>query len=277
MFAQGDSVQLNALAQHIAASAGLPVQLVDSIESTNQQLMADAAQLPIHPAAPSALMALQQTGGRGRRGRAWQVEQTLSAESVQPAFLASVGVRCSLALSALAMLPLHIGVAVAQQLQAWGCPAQLKWPNDLVINTAQGSAKLGGILVETRSMGAAGEVAVIMGLGLNWHSAPLLDDKLTASVADWAPLAPDAVHVSAGLLAAIHRAWLRCAEQGACDFSAHDALYGKTVQSVSASGDSAQNIQGIAMGINPQGHLGVQTAQGLVWLHSGEVSVQIQP
>jgi len=49
-------------------------------------------------------------------------------------------------------LSLVAGVAVARALRALGvAQAALKWPNDLVVS----GAKLGGILVETRSQGRA--------------------------------------------------------------------------------------------------------------------------
>jgi BirA family transcriptional regulator, biotin operon repressor / biotin---[acetyl-CoA-carboxylase] ligase len=254
----------NRISQRLARAAGLPVQLVASIASTNTALLADAAQLPEHPQRPCALVALSQTAGRGRRGRSWQTAVPAQA------FLASLGVRSATALPSMGLLPLHIGVAVVEQLRAWGCAARLKWPNDVVIDTPQGSAKLGGILVESRSIDD--QTAMVMGMGLNWHSAPLLGDRLTAFVAAQMDTPIDDITACAALLAAMQLGWERTMAQLPCAFAAVDALYGQTITWRDSNHDDQQ---GVARGINDAGHLGVQTATGLVWLHSGEVSIKV--
>ncbi len=270
MLAMTDTNTLALCAQRLSLAAQLPVQLVASIASTNSALLEEAAFLPIHSRPPRALMALSQTAGRGRRGRDWLTSsEPRTDHAIAPAFMASLGIRTQALLPTLGMLPLQIGVAVVEQLQAWGCAAQLKWPNDIVIQTAQGSAKLGGILVETRSI--EGYNAVVLGMGLNWHSAPSLADRHTACVAPFAHTAPNSEAVSAALLAAMHMAWQRTVEQLPCNFAPHDALYGHAVHAYNSDGSM---LEGIAKGINAHGHLGVQSAAGMVWLHSGEVSVR---
>jgi BirA family transcriptional regulator, biotin operon repressor / biotin---[acetyl-CoA-carboxylase] ligase len=255
---------LNRIAQRLSRAAGLPVQLVASIDSSNSALLADAAQLPLHPHSPCGLVALSQTAGRGRRGRVWQTAMPAQA------FLASLGVRTAAALPSMGLLPLHIGVAVVEQLRAWGCAALLKWPNDVVVDTAQGSAKLGGILVETRSIDD--QTAMVMGMGLNWHSAPQLADRLTATVAAQIDTLLDDITACAALLAAMHLGWERTMAQLPCAFAAVDALHGQTI---TWRDSNHEEQQGVARGINDLGHLGVQTAAGLVWLHSGEVSIKV--
>jgi biotin-[acetyl-CoA-carboxylase] ligase BirA-like protein len=264
-----DSNTLAQCAQRLSLAAQLPVQLVASIDSTNNALLEEAAYLPIHSRPPRALMALHQTAGRGRRGRDWSNAEQATKTPMSPAFLASLGTRTLALLPTMGLLPLHIGVAVVEQLQAWGCAAQLKWPNDIVIQTPQGSAKLGGILVETRTVD--GYTAVVLGMGLNWHSAPHFIDRQTACVAPLAHPAPDSETVAAALLAAMHLAWQRTVEQLPCNFAPHDALYGQTINAHNSDGSV---VEGIAQGINPHGHLGMRTSTGLTWLHSGEVSMR---
>ncbi len=285
--ASRDASGLSSLSRQLSSATQLPVQLVEQIDSTNQSLLSSAAELPLHPQVPYALMALQQTAGRGRRGRTWSVTQSdapNTANQTYPAFLASLGIRCIVPVQSFSLLPLHIGVAVVQALNEWGCAAQIKWPNDIVITSPQGSAKLGGILVETRSF-ANGEHAVVMGMGLNWHSAPALADKLTAYIMQYLPhTAPPALEASAGLLRAMALAWQRCIEpqsdadtrQFTSNFARHfaqlDALFEYAITAVGADGSQQH---GIAKGINARGHLGMQLATGqMVWLHSGEVSIR---
>jgi BirA family transcriptional regulator, biotin operon repressor / biotin---[acetyl-CoA-carboxylase] ligase len=274
---------LAGLSRQLSAATDIPVQLLEHIDSTNQRLLSSADELPLHPQAPCALMALQQSAGRGRRGRSWTITDDAKPDGearTHPAFLASLGIRCAVPVQSFSLLPLHIGVAVVQTLNQWGCAVQIKWPNDIVIATPQGSAKLGGILVETRSL-ANGEHAVVMGMGLNWHSAPALADKLTACVMQHLPqAAPQALEASAGLLTAMALAWQRCIDpvsdaatrHFASDFAQYDALFKHEITAIGADGEQQH---GIAKGINAQGHLGLQLATGhMVWLHSGEVSVR---
>jgi BirA family transcriptional regulator, biotin operon repressor / biotin---[acetyl-CoA-carboxylase] ligase len=265
MLAMTSTLQLTQYSQQLSLATGFTVQIVATIESTNSALLADAEHLPTHPEPPIALIALNQTAGRGRRGRQWLTPE----EHQPPAFMASLGIRTHYSLPSLGLLPLNIGVAVVEQLRQWGCPASLKWPNDIVISTAHGSAKLGGILVETRHIN--GENAVIIGMGLNWFGAPAMADRLTAYAMQYATQAPDPLAVCSALLQAMHVGWQRTADQTPCAFSSVDALYG---QSIVSHNSHNETIHGIAMGINAQGHLGLQTDAGLMWLHSGEVSVR---
>jgi BirA family transcriptional regulator, biotin operon repressor / biotin---[acetyl-CoA-carboxylase] ligase len=297
------TTDLRALAQQLSAACQFPVQCVGSIASSNDALLAQAAQLPQHPQPACALLALHQTAGRGRRGRVWQsggggvqgfaqgldctvpsaTAQTVSPplplplplpEPVQPAFLASMGVRSTTPAAAVSVLPLRLGMAVAALLRQWGCAAQLKWPNDVQIETAQGTAKLGGILVESRSM-AGGGIALVMGLGLNWHSAPALVDRRASHVLASASHAPAPAAAAAALLGAMQQAWQDTAASAVLkpqEYAVYDALY---EHPVTAQIGNHAPIHGIAKGINAQGHLGFLGEQGLAWLSSGEVTVRV--
>jgi BirA family transcriptional regulator, biotin operon repressor / biotin---[acetyl-CoA-carboxylase] ligase len=262
MFSVLDSSDLPLLSRQLTALAKLPVTVVASIDSTNQYLLSQAQSVPEHPQPPCALLALHQTAGRGRRGKAWESTAVLAAD--QPfetrqatAFLASLAIRTALPLPALSLLPLHMGVAAAQQLRLWGCPARVKWPNDIEVE----GAKLGGILLETRAV--EGQTLVVMGLGVNWHRAPEIAGRLTACAL------PKPVQGAAALLAAMHQAWERTVTGEALEFAALDALHGQTVATLG----SAPSIQGTAIGINADGHLGIRSSAGVHWIHSGEVSV----
>lgn len=94
-----------------------------------------------------------QTHGRGQFGRTWvSAPGNLFATVRLPD---SAGVLDTL-------LPLALGLTLVRALETVGAPAQIKWPNDILI----GMSKAGGILVEKKG-------AVIMaGIGLNICSAP---------------------------------------------------------------------------------------------------------
>lgn len=114
---------------------------------------------------PLWVIADTQTGGRGRSGRPWVSE---------PGNLhASVAFRSDAPLEKAGQLSLLAGIAVIDAVRATmdlapGTELRLKWPNDILI----GSAKAGGILVESTSVRAGPGFLAILGFGLNLISAP---------------------------------------------------------------------------------------------------------
>ena len=102
----------------------------------------------------TVVIAEEQTGGRGTKGRGWHSAPGLG-------LYASVILKPSR--SDIALVPAMAGVAAADAVRsAAGIKARLKWPNDI---TWRGK-KLGGILSEASFRGD--EVSyVIVGIGLN--------------------------------------------------------------------------------------------------------------
>ena len=88
--------------------------------------------------------AAEQSAGRGRQGRTWRAP-------AGRALLCSIVIR-----DPPRLLPLAAGVAVAERV---GVDAQIKWPNDVLLD----GRKLAGILVEGRLQ----ERWAVLGIGLN--------------------------------------------------------------------------------------------------------------
>ena len=230
------------------------VEILPTLPSTNTTLMERAR---AGRAEPIALVAEQQSAGRGRMGRQWLSE----APDTGPAPLTfSIGL--PLAPRDWSGLSLEVGLAVAQSLHA---DIQLKWPNDLWLH----GRKLGGILIETASMGAL-RYAVI-GIGIN--IAPRAAEGLRTPPAWLQELMPELDAAQAfGLIApAVVKAVLDFAEQGMEPlrgaYQARDALYGREVV-------CSDGLSGMARGIDAQGALLLETAQGLQKISSAEVSVR---
>jgi BirA family transcriptional regulator, biotin operon repressor / biotin---[acetyl-CoA-carboxylase] ligase len=149
------------------AIAGVDVRVVARCGSTNSVLLAQC------PARPVLLVAETQTAGRGRRGRRW-----LSAPR-GAALTFSLAAPFKRPLRELPPLAPAVGVALAGVLRKAGIRrVGVKWPNDLMV----AGAKLGGILIETRS--ARGATCVVIGVGINFASAPRLSRRV-ACVADF--------------------------------------------------------------------------------------------
>lgn len=138
----------------------------DAVESTMDELnaLADAG-------APggTVVIARSQTAGRGRAGRTW-----MSAPD-SGLFLSALH-RTDLPIPRLGPLPLLVGVAVAEAIEALGGPiCRLKWPNDVL---APGG-KIAGVLIASRSDGERARF-VNIGIGVNSFASR---DELPAGAA----------------------------------------------------------------------------------------------
>jgi BirA family biotin operon repressor/biotin-[acetyl-CoA-carboxylase] ligase len=252
-----------------AVLARIEALLVEwTLESTNTRLL---EALP--PAAGSAAIVLaeNQTGGRGRRGRGW----------VAPpggAICLSLAWQYADMPADLSALSLVAGLSVVSALTELGVAGvALKWPNDLV--TAEG--KLGGILIEMRAE-AGGPVHVVLGIGLN----VMLDDAARAAVKATGNTAvdmralrsrvPDRNAVVSSLLARLVPALDGYPQHGLkshlASWNDYDALFNREV-SVENAGEISR---GMARGIDSHGALLIETPDGVRRFISGEVTVRVE-
>ena len=114
------------------------------------------------------LVADHQTAGRGRLDRTWEAPPGAS-------LLTSILLRPSDAPRSLALDQTHlvanaVGIAAAVAARRLsGVDVRLKWPNDLVIATADGVRKVSGILAESiLSDGRVEALVVGIGINVNW-------------------------------------------------------------------------------------------------------------
>lgn len=235
-----------------------------SIDSSNSELLRRDT-----PAQGSAvLLAERQTGGRGRRGRAWT--SPLAAN-----LYLSLSRHFGGGLARLGGLSLVAGVAAADALHALGYgDVRLKWPNDLLV----GARKLGGILVEGGGE-HAGPVRAVIGLGLNVRMPMASAQDIGQPWIDLAAIEGDAASgcrndLAAALLSHLLPALDSFDAEGLAPFlpryATHDALAG---QEVTVQIGDAQHT-GTAVGIAEDGALRVRLQDGERIFHSGEVSVR---
>lgn len=130
----------------------LPIFIYESIGSTNEQ----AKKLLATSSAPLVVLAEHQAAGRGRRGRVWlsPFAQNLYLSFVWP---------ISEGMAQVDGLSLVVGLAVVRAVEKTiGATAQLKWPNDVLIN----NQKVAGILLEL--VGDPADLChVVIGIGIN--------------------------------------------------------------------------------------------------------------
>jgi BirA family biotin operon repressor/biotin-[acetyl-CoA-carboxylase] ligase len=240
------------------------VEVLPSIDSTSSELMRRSRHGWVEPV---LLVAEEQTAGRGRMGKGWHSKagQSLTFSLALP-----------LAPAEWSGLSLSVGVSLAQSLHP---EVRLKWPNDLWLQ----DRKLGGILVETAGSGegAAAARTVVIGVGINIARPDTTAVQSVGSPGTQAFTPPAGfselrMGVTAGetlalVAPALVRDVLRFGHEGfaafAQGFSQRDALRGRRVRLTDAT-------EGTADGVDAQGALRVQTAQGLRTVHSAEVSVR---
>ncbi len=147
-------------------SVATSLECFDTIDSTNTYLLSKArGELQ----SGYAVVADQQTAGRGRRGREWI---SLPGSQLYCSMLWIFPSTCSLS-----GLSLTIGVALVRALERMGIHGvQLKWPNDLFFN----HCKLGGILIES-FMDPQGCCRAVIGMGLNLASSDTLSSSISQS------------------------------------------------------------------------------------------------
>jgi BirA family transcriptional regulator, biotin operon repressor / biotin---[acetyl-CoA-carboxylase] ligase len=228
---------------------GVPYVYEPACSSTQRLLPADA---------PEGAVAVceEQTEGRGRRGRSWQAP-------TGTAILCSTMLRPP-ASTRVSELSLVAGVAVAETVErATGRSAQVKWPNDVLLD----GRKVAGILAEGGSDG------VVLGIGLNVDQAeselPEPSGTRPGSLFAADGARRDRAPLLADLLAALEVAYGRWLERGLAGFAPElarrDALRGRELE--------IDGLRGVAAGIAAGGELVLETDAGPRLVSSGEAIV----
>jgi len=148
-----------------AAPPGWRLRHYESVESTS-----DLCTVLAQAGEPGrlAVVATRQTHARGSRGRTWQ---TLAGN-----LAVSVLMRPSGPAIDAGQWAFLAAVALTEALSPSGEALRIKWPNDVVL----GSAKVGGILIDT-ALDLAGRLEwLVLGFGANLAVAPDLPDVAVA-------------------------------------------------------------------------------------------------
>ncbi|MEO6463817.1 MAG: biotin--[acetyl-CoA-carboxylase] ligase [Candidatus Eisenbacteria bacterium] len=181
----------------------VPLLVVGAVRSTNDVARAEGRArvtelVPLGGVPALAVLATEQTAGRGRAGRAW------SSPPGTGLYL-SIYLRPAWPPARAAWLTLAAALAVRDACAAMLAPCTsgpplLKWPNDL-LSADDPARKVGGILVETRTQHGTVDEAVI-GIGLNL--APPVGGFAGAVAATAGALVPDPLSApDAGALARV--------------------------------------------------------------------------
>jgi len=244
-------------------------------DSTNSVALRGAALAGKHPEDTpegAVFLAEEQTAGRGRSTHSWHSER---GTGIYCSFL----LRPPMAPAEALWLSLIAGVAVQDAVrETTGLAADIRWPNDLLIN----DKKFAGILTEMSSESSKVHHAVI-GIGVNVNQQNFPDDLDTTATSLRLEAGREfaRVEVAAALIRALdreYRALLRAMgspiRTPALRFepimrrveSRSSYAHGKLVH-VNEDG----GYKGITDGLDPRGFLRVRTDKGLRIVISGSV------
>jgi BirA family biotin operon repressor/biotin-[acetyl-CoA-carboxylase] ligase len=237
------------------ALAGLPLgglRYLDQTGSTNDKALEWALQ-----GAPdlALVVADEQTQGRGRAGRTWQtVPGAALAFSLVLTPASTAAGPPMPRLTALGTLAVHTALTTR-----WQLPAQVKWPNDVLIE----GQKVAGILAEGHWLGESVQT-IVLGIGVNITPAAVpppskvnfpatsLEDALGRPV-------NRAVVLRHILVALLH--WRPLLEQRAF-LQAWEGALAYLGEQVQVELDSGKRLAGQLLGLDPQGFLKLRTADG---------------
>jgi BirA family biotin operon repressor/biotin-[acetyl-CoA-carboxylase] ligase len=140
-------------------AADFEVEYHDAIPSTNER----ARELGAAGESDIAVVADEQTGGKGRLDRGWS--------SPSGGVWLSVLLRPDVPPAHAPVFTLAAAVATARAARDAGVEAEIKWPNDVLVDHPDGDRKLAGILTEME--GEADRVSwLVVGIGINANVDP---------------------------------------------------------------------------------------------------------
>ncbi|HIJ50309.1 MAG TPA: biotin--[acetyl-CoA-carboxylase] ligase [Nitrospinae bacterium] len=231
-------------------------------DSTNAEII---RHLPSHPSGEGLVVIADcQTGGKGRSGRIWH-----SAPGT--GIYLSMLIQPKLSPEQLPIVTLMAGLATAIAVNEFiPSPAQLKWPNDLLLN----NKKIAGVLCEYH---ATKVPAVIIGIGINVNHTQFPTDikDIATSIKLESGLEINRTTLIKQLVTQLDFQYSELKSnkvQSLIDnWTLHSDLFGKSI-SISKGG---QSITGKAVRLDNLGRLVILNESGKeIVLDSGEVRIQ---
>lgn len=250
--------------------SGYPTYTFDHLTSSNTTLWKLAEEGAVHG---TAVIALEQSGGRGRLGKTWQ-------GTGAKGLYCSILVRPRLSPETYPQLTLASGLAVALALEALtGLSCQLKWPNDVYV----GGRKCGGILTEA-SLGSRDERNrfAVIGVGVNVSaetedfSLELLDKATSLFLQSGRAYDRQVIfeEVRRAILEQVERLVAQGLDAILTDWRERDFLLGRETAWLACDG---KIVTGISLGPDDQGQLRVRDREGTVHaVLSGDVRLAEQ-
>ncbi len=208
-----------------------------------------------------------QSQGQGRRGKQWCSPPLAN-------IYCSINRRFPISVAAMNGFSLACAVILVRSLRAQGIEGlSLKWPNDIWLE----GKKCAGLLIQLRGE-SGGPCDATVGFGLNvslsLEAGSAIDQAWTAIDRHY-PGPWDRNRILAEALNAFQAGFEEFEREGLAaflqDWQASDGLFGQML----VLEDGQRRIEGLSHGIDHDGALLLETAQGVQRFHSGELSVKL--
>lgn len=238
------------------------LEILPNVDSTNTYLFHKAGD---YMGQRYAVLAEQQTAGKGRRGRVWV---SPFGKNIYLSLLVSF----SNGVAALEGLSLMVAIAVERALTQLGVPnIGLKWPNDVYGD----GKKLAGILLEVTGEYSS-HCQVVIGVGINMSLSQQEGTEITQPWAQLLALKPNLSRnmVAGEVLNQLLWAVDEFQRQGFAPFqqywSERDIYHNQEVRIIAANNEKS----GLVKGVNRKGELMLKTDKGMEVINAGEVSLR---
>ena len=208
------------------------IHIVDRVSSTNTWLSSNST------GGNDCILALQQTGGKGRGVRVW--ESPLG------------GLYLSIISPSHSLLPFIAGISVIQTL-GLDNRLRLKWPNDIILD----GKKVGGILCEDDDKSA------VVGMGINMNNSPSFPESTNLASIGYDM---DEYRFLESFFMVFRENLQKSNQDIISRFRDYDCLLGRDIY--------WDGVTGIAKSINSDGSLEVLSDDKLVNLYSEDVHLE---
>ncbi len=213
------------------------------------------------------IVAREQTGGRGSKGRFWQ--------SIPGNLHMSILFQPMVSISRLKELSFLVAVVLYETIQesiskssAPKADIKLKWPNDVLM----GGKKLAGILLESTCVG--GINYVIIGIGVNTHFMPDISDVAVTSLFNEGVILKNSDYFLSNFMDKFQIYYSRWGAEGNFDNTRKQWLkFAYNVNSVVTLDNGVSKVSGVFKGIDQEGAICIELASGVVHsFSSGQVT-----
>jgi len=209
------------------------IHIVDRVSSTNTWLSRNST------GGNDCILALQQTGGKGRGDRVWESPPG--------------GLYLSIISPSHSLLPLIAGISVIQTLVGLDNRLRLKWPNDIILD----GKKVGGILCEDDDKSA------VVGIGINMNNRPSFPESTNLASIGYDM---DEYRFLESFFMVFRENLQKSNQDIISRFRDYDCLLGRDIY--------WDGVTGIAKSINSDGSLEVLSDDKLVNLYSEDVHLE---
>lgn len=228
---------------------GHPFEFLSEVDSTNNYI-AD------HPglsdmAEGTAILAYEQTGGRGQRQRAWHM---VKDKDLAVSYLFRPRLRPEYAFRFNKMVALALRQCISEELRM---EARIKWPNDIYV----AGQKVAGILIEPVWAGVQCK-HVVVGIGVNVNSLSDRSEWLGVSMLQLDGRERELMHLFGALNQQLQRYYLRLGQrQDKALSQEYDSYLLGIGEELPVSGEGIYGVQ-LMLGVDALGRLVMRTAAG---------------